>query len=141
MTTRLHTATPEMLAALIGALLGISVSACGPPRGPDPRPDFVLLNQPPQKLRAKPAASVAVLDEAPAYAHVEVGLVEYLGDRDRDPSPARRAAAREALGARAAALGCDAVVVLGPFTWRYVIENADATTERDGLRGVCIVRR
>lgn len=133
---------------LLAALL-CGLAACG---GGGTRTGFVATNPPPRPLAPRPAAEVALIAPAaepgagdmnrhPALArpHVEVGLIEVLGDDEW--GPAEQAAMRESLRARGAEHGCDAVVLLGEIDWVYVVENAHSTAERHGYRGVCIVYR
>ena len=135
--------TARALPARIAALL-CALAACGG----GTRPGFVATNPPPRPLQPRPAAEVALIvpaadpgarDPALARPHVEVGLVEVLGDDEW--GAAEQATMRERLRARAAEHGCDAVVLLGEIDWIYVIENARSSAERHGYRGVCIVYR
>lgn len=136
-------ATAPGRAALLAALL-CGLAACGG----GTRTGFVATNPPPRPLAPRPAAEVPLIapatepgakDPALARPHVEVGLIEVLGDDEW--GPAEQAAMRESLRARGAERGCDAVVLLGEIDWVYVIENAHSTAERHGYRGVCIVYR
>lgn len=141
-------ARPWSLGALgtLGALLW-GLAACGG----GTRAGFVATNPPPRPLGARPAAEVALIESAGAQGdageqdpallrpHVEVGLIEVLGDDEW--GAAEQAAMRDTLRARAAEHGCDAVVLLGEIDWVYVIENARSTSQRHGYRGVCIVYR
>ncbi|ACY18051.1 hypothetical protein [Haliangium ochraceum] len=122
--------------ALAAALLATWAGACGASTSSE----FLVTNPAPQPLAARAAETVEVLDSAPGRAYAELGLVEVLDDVE-PWDDAAKAEARSALRARAAAVGCDAVVVLGEIDWIYVVESAGSTTERHGLRGVCIQYR
>lgn len=122
--------------AWVGLLaLALGTAACGA----GPQAGFVATNPPPRAMSPRPPAEVALLDEAPAYPYVEVGLIEVLGPEGS--SAADRDALGEELRRRGAERGCDAVGVLGEIDWVYVVESAGSTSARHGVRGVCIVRR
>lgn len=116
--------------------LGLGLAACGG----GAQTGFVAMNPPPHALQGRAVAGVALLDaragEVPAEPHVEVGLIEVIGD---DAGASAQAATREALRRRGADIGCDAVVVLGEIEWIDTVESARSTRVRRGLRGVCIV--
>jgi hypothetical protein len=141
-----RTAPRRARLALLAALL-CGLGACGGSAYTG-HTGFVATNPAPRPLQPRPAAEVALIERAaepgaqdPALArpHVEVGLIEVIGDDEW--GAAERAALRERLRARAAGHGCDAVVLLGEIDWVYEIENAHSTAERHGYRGVCIVYR
>lgn len=137
---------------LAPVVLLCGLAACG---GGGTRTAFVATNPPPRPLSARPAAEVALImpattttttmgaagerDPALLRPHVEVGLIEVLGERAW--GAAEQAALRDTLRARAAEQGCDAVVLLGEIDWIYVVENAHSSRQRHGYRGVCIVYR
>jgi hypothetical protein len=137
-----HAAGRLALGALGTLLWGLAACGGGSQAG------FVATNPPPRPLAARPAAEVALIasagdagekDPALLPPHVEVGLIEVLGDDEW--GAAEQAAMRDALRARAAEHGCDAVVLLGEIDWVYVVENASSTSQRHGYRGVCVVYR
>jgi hypothetical protein len=117
--------------------LGAGLAACGG----GTQTGFVATNPPPRSLRSRAVAEVALIEaqdsQALARAHVEVGLIEVLGDDGW--SAADQAEAREALRRRAAAVGCDAVALLGQFDWIDTVESSRSSRERHGYRGVCLV--
>jgi hypothetical protein len=135
---RQHAGTGRTLALCLGITLGLA--ACG---GGRTRATFVATNPPPQALRSRPVSEVALLDgkDPPALAqrHTEVGLIEVMSDGGWSAS--EQAAVRHALRERGAELGCDAVVLLGEIAWIDTVESSQASTERHGYRGVCIVYR
>lgn len=119
--------------------LGPGLAACGG----GTQAGFVATNPPPRALRSRAVADVALIDaqdgQTLARPHVEVGLIEVLGDDGW--SAADQAAAREALRRRAADVGCDAVALLGQIDWLYTVESSRASRVRHGYRGVCLVYR
>jgi hypothetical protein len=126
----------EHVVVWIGLALSLGLAACGG----GAQAGFVAMNPPPRPLRSRAVAEVALIDgqaEAPARPHVEVGLIEALGDDGW--SAADQAAARAALRRRAADIGCDAVVLLGQFDWIDTVESSRSSRVRHGYRGVCIV--
>jgi hypothetical protein len=127
------------LGLALGLFLGLGpgLAACGG----GAQTGFVATNPPPRSLRSRAVAEVALIDaqdsQALARPHVEVGLIEVLGDGGW--SAADQAAARESLRRRAADAGCDAVALLGQIDWMYTVESSRSSRVRHGYRGVCLV--
>lgn len=124
-----------------GLALVLGLAACGGAQA-----GLVAMNPPPRPLRSRAVAEVPLLEasalrgaDAQARPHVEVGLIEVLGDDAWGAS--EQAAMRETLRRHGARAGCDAVALLGEIAWVDTVESSRATRVRHGYRGVCIVYR
>jgi len=110
------------------ALLALLIEGCAALLNPA-LVDYTPIARPPHRLEPRAPDRVEVLVRPPARPHVEIGLLEASEETpppDQKRSSAGTARLTQALRAKAATLGCDALVV------EYLVV-------RTRLHGVCVV--
>ncbi len=126
-----------MMKTRLPALMFIALAACGTSIT---RTD---LNPPPRPLAARPASSVEVFTSgAPARPHVDVALLE--AEEASGWSTASTGDMIGSLRARAASMGCDAVVISGATSRDPGIADKESLfvehpRGRKGLFATCVV--
>lgn len=131
-------AVPCRLAALC-LFLSLAAPACGGGSGVRPKVAYTAAEGVTHTPAPRPPAQVEILAlGAPARAHVTVGRLVV---REDDDDLVERDALMQALRARAAELGCDAVLLEPPYDERMRVRFRFEylTRTRPVLHGACIV--